>query len=120
MPKLIETPKRVQAAGNKPKVIDEYVGCVNTGSRDISVAHMRSPQGWHEPGQRPTFSEITVVVRGTLRVEHKDGVIEVAAGQAVQCAPNEWVRYSTPFEGGAEYFAICTPAFTPETAFRDS
>jgi mannose-6-phosphate isomerase-like protein (cupin superfamily) len=120
MPTLIPAPTRVTAAGNKPKLIDEYVGRVNSETRDISVAHMRSPGGWVEPGQTPEFREITVVLKGQLRVEHKGGAIDVRAGQAVVCQPGEWVRYSTPGEEGAEYVAICLPAFSMDTVNRDS
>jgi mannose-6-phosphate isomerase-like protein (cupin superfamily) len=119
MPTLIPAPTRVTAAGNKPKLIDEYVGRVNTETRDISVAHMRSPGGWVEPGQTPEFRELTVVLKGLLRVEHKGGSIDVRAGQAVVCQPGEWVRYSTPGDEGAEYVAICLPAFSMDTVHRD-
>jgi len=119
MPRLIETPSVVAAAGSKPKRIEEYAGHVNTGHATVSVARMLSPQGWVEPGQRPAFEEITVVLRGTLRVEHEGGALDVRAGQAVITAPGEWVRYSTPAQGGAEYIAVCTPAFSPETVHRD-
>jgi ethanolamine utilization protein EutQ (cupin superfamily) len=117
MPKLIESPSRVEAAGTKPKLIDEYVGRVNTGDDRLSVAHMRSPAGWVEPGQRPDFDEYTVVLEGTLRVEHEGGTLAVAAGQAVLVPGGEWVRYSTP--EGASYIAVCLPAFAPETVHRD-
>lgn len=119
MPTLIAHPSRIEAAGNKPKIIDEYVGRANSGTADVSVAHMRSPGGWEEPGQRPEFDEFTVVLRGVLRVEHEDGALEVTAGQAVIAHKGEWIRYSTPGEDGAEYFAICLPAFSPETVHRD-
>jgi len=119
MPRLIETPSVVAAVGSKPKRIEEYAGRVNTGHATVSVARMLSPQGWVEPGQRPAFEEITVVLRGTLRVEHEGGALDVRAGQAVVTAPGEWVRYSTPDQGGAEYIAVCTPAFSPETVHRD-
>jgi mannose-6-phosphate isomerase-like protein (cupin superfamily) len=120
MPTLIPAPTRVEAAGNKPKLIDEYVGRVNTKTGELSVAHMRSPGGWLEPGQTPEFREITVVLKGHLRVEHKAGVLDVRAGQAVVTEPGEWVRYSTPGEEGAEYIAICLPAFAPGTVHRDA
>jgi quercetin dioxygenase-like cupin family protein len=120
MPRLIETPAVIDAAGTKPKRIEEYAGRVNSGHRGVSVARMQSPEGWEEPGQRPEFEEITVVLRGTLRVEHERGVLEVSAGQAVVTAPGEWVRYSTPHAGGAEYVAVCLPAFSPETVHRDA
>jgi ethanolamine utilization protein EutQ len=119
MPTLISEPKRIEAAGNKPKLIDEYIGRVNTGTAQVSVAHMRSPGGWQEPGQRPGFDEFTVVVRGVLRVQHEGGSLDVHAGQAVVTHKGEWIRYSTPEPDGAEYFAICVPAFSPETVHRD-
>lgn len=119
MPKCIEGPTRIEAAGNKPKVIDEYFGRVNSGDSPVSIAHMRSPEGWLEPGQRPVFTEYTVVLAGMLRVEHEHGVIDVRQGQAIVTYPGEWVRYSTPEAGGAEYIAVCLPAFSPTTVFRD-
>jgi quercetin dioxygenase-like cupin family protein len=119
MPELIEHPTVIASAGNLPKRIEEYVGRVNSGHDSISVARMSSPQGWEEPGQTPEFEEITVVLRGTLVVEHAAGTIEVEAGQAVITKPGEWVRYSTPDEGGAEYVAICLPAFSLDTVHRD-
>jgi ethanolamine utilization protein EutQ len=119
MPTLIPQPTRIQAAGNKPKIIDEYVGRVNSKTSAASVAHMRSPQGWLEPGQSPEFDEFTVVLKGALRVEHKEGVFNVKAGQAVVAHAGEWVRYSTPEEGGAEYIAVCLPAFSMKTVHRD-
>lgn len=119
MPTLISAPTRIQAAGNKPKLIDEYVGRVNTKTSSASVAHMRSPGGWVEPGQTPEFDEITVVLRGLLRVEHGGVVEEVRAGQAVIAHAGEWVRYSTPEGEGAEYIAVCLPAFSPDTVQRD-
>jgi len=119
MPTLIPQPTRIQAAGNKPKIIDEYVGRVNSKTSAASVAHMRSPQGWLEPGQTPQFDEFTIVLKGALRVEHEDGVLDVKAGQAVIAHAGEWVRYSTPEEGGAEYIAVCLPAFSMETVHRD-
>lgn len=119
MPTLIPAPTRVAAAGNKPKLIDEYVGRVNSGTGALSVAHMHSPGGWVEPGQRPDFDEFTVVLRGSLRVEHEGGAIDVPAGQAVIAHQGEWVRYSTPGDEGAEYIAVCLPAFSMETVHRD-
>jgi ethanolamine utilization protein EutQ (cupin superfamily) len=119
MPDLIEGPSRVEAAGTKPKLIDEYVGRVNTGEDRVSVAHMRSPAGWVEPGQRPEFDEYTVVLDGCLHVEHEDGALDVRAGQAVLVRGGEWVRYSTPETGGASYLAVCLPAFSPDTVHRD-
>lgn len=120
MPHLINAPTVIQAAGNKPKRIEEFAGRVNSGHAHVSVARMQSPEGWEEPGQRPAFEEITVVLRGTVRVEFEGGSMEVAAGQAVVTAPGEWVRYSTPYDGGAEYVAVCLPAFSPETVHRDA
>jgi hypothetical protein len=119
MPKLIPSPSVIEAVGNKPKRIEEFAGRVNSGHSGVSVAKMTSPQGWVEPGQRPEFEEITVVLRGLLCVEHENGVLNVAQGQAVVTAPGEWVRYSTPEAGGAEYVAICLPAFSPDTVHRD-
>jgi len=119
MPILIEKPTRVTAAGNKPKLIDEYVGRVNSRSQSLSVAHMRSPGGWVEPGQRPEFDEYTIVLRGTLHVKHEAGEFDVRAGQAVVAQKGEWVQYSTPGDGGAEYIAVCLPAFSMETVHRD-
>lgn len=120
MPTLIPKPARIEAAGIRPKIIDEYAGRVNSGHAGVSVAHMRSPTGWAEPGQRPEFEEITVVLRGTLRVDHEGGFLEVRAGQAVVAKPGEWVRYSTPGPEGAEYVAVCLPAFSPATVHRDA
>jgi ethanolamine utilization protein EutQ (cupin superfamily) len=117
MPELIEGPSRVEAAGTKPKLIDEYVGRVNTGEERVSVAHMRSPAGWVEPGQRPDFDEYTVVLDGRIEVEHEGGTLSVPAGQAVLTRAGEWIRYSTP--EGAEYIAVCLPAFAPDTVHRD-
>jgi len=116
---MIAGPSVIQAAGNKPKRIEEYTGRVNSGHSAVSVARMVSPPGWKEPGQRPQFEEITVVLKGTVRVEHESGVIDVSAGQAVVTSPGEWVRYSTP-EGGAEYIAVCLPAFSMDTVHRDT
>ena len=118
MPRLIAQPSIVQAAGTPPKRIEEYAGRVNSGHAAISVARMVSPAGWVEPGQRPEFEEITVVLKGTVRVEHEGGTLDVAAGQAVVTSPGEWVRYSTP-HGGAEYIAVCVPAFSMDTVHRD-
>jgi mannose-6-phosphate isomerase-like protein (cupin superfamily) len=119
MPELIASPTRVEAAGTKPKLIDEFVGRVNTGEERLSVARMRSPEGWAEPGQRPAFDEYTVVIDGALHVEHEEGALDVRAGQAVLVRAGEWVRYSTPEAGGAHYVAICLPAFSPATVHRD-
>ena len=118
MPRLIEKPKRIEAAGNKPKAIDEFIGRVNSGDARISIALMHSPPGWVEPGQRPDFDEYTLVLEGALRVEHESGQLEVRPGQAVHTRPGEWVRYSTP--EGARYVAVCVPAFSPETVHRDA
>ena len=119
MPTLIPEPTRIQSAGNKPKLIDEYIGRVNTKTSAASVAHMRSPQGWLEPGQTPEFDEFTIVLKGMLRVEHERGTLDVNAGQAVIAHAGEWIRYSTPQDGGAEYIAVCLPAFSMETVHRD-
>jgi len=119
MPTLIQKPTRIQAAGNKPKLIDEYIGRVNSKTSTASVAHMRSPGGWLEPGQTPEFDEFTIVLQGTLRVEHKAGTLYVHAGQAVVAHAGEWVRYSTPNPEGAEYIAVCLPAFSMESVHRD-
>ncbi len=119
MARKIEAPTRVEAAGNIPKLIDEYLGRVNSGDDGVSIAHMRSPAGWTEPGQTPAFDEYTVVLRGTLRVETREGVVEVAAGQAIHAARGEWVRYGSPGDDGAEYIAVCVPAFSPDTVHRD-
>ena len=119
MPILIPAPSIITSAGNKPKRIEEFAGRVNSGHAAVSVARMTSPSGWQEPGQRPEFEEITVVLRGMVRVEHEGGVLDVQAGQAVVTAPGEWVRYSTPGTDGAEYVAVCLPAFSPATVHRD-
>lgn len=120
MPVHIPAPTRIAAAGNKPKLIDEYVGRVTTGTTAVSIAHMRSPQGWVEPGQTPDFDEYTVVLRGALRVTHRAGAFDVAAGEAVLAKRGEWVQYSTPGADGAEYVAVCLPAFSPDTVHRDA
>jgi ethanolamine utilization protein EutQ len=119
-PILIAKPARVAAAGTRPKLIDEYVGRVNSDTQAVSIAHMRSPGGWVEPGQTPDFDEYTVVLKGMLRVEHRAGSLDVRAGQAVTTARGEWVRYSTPEPEGAEYIAVCAPAFTIDAVHRDS
>jgi mannose-6-phosphate isomerase-like protein (cupin superfamily) len=119
MPEFIENPSRVEAAGTKPKLIDEFVGRVNTAEERLSVARMTSPEGWVEPGQRPDFDEWTLVLDGTLSVEHEAGAFDVRAGQAILVRGGEWVRYSTPYAGGAEYIAVCLPAFSPDTVHRD-
>jgi ethanolamine utilization protein EutQ len=120
MPTLIEKPVRIEAAGNKPKLIDEFVGRVNTRDSAVSIARMRSPSGWIEPGQRPEFDEYTIVLAGSLRVEHEAGQFDVEAGQSVVVRRGEWVRYSTPGSQGAEYIAVCLPAFSIETVHRDA
>jgi mannose-6-phosphate isomerase-like protein (cupin superfamily) len=119
MPTHLTRPTRIEAAGNPPKLIDEYIGRVNSQTAAVSIAHMRSPEGWSEPRQRPEFHEYTVVLKGMLRVEHEAGIIDVHAGQAVMANPGEWVRYSTPLAEGAEYVAVCLPAFSPDTVHRD-
>lgn len=119
MPRLIASPSRIKAAGSKPKLIDEYIGAVNSSTAELSIAHMRSPGGWIEPGQTPEFDEFTLVLQGLLRVEHRDGVLDVRAGQAVVVGRGEWARYSTPEPEGAEYVAVCVPAFTLPAARRD-
>lgn len=119
MPRLIQKPTVIDCVGTKPKQIQEFAGRVNSGHASVSVARMISPTGWEEPGQRPEFEEITVVLRGSLQVQHESGVLDVAAGQAVVTAAGEWVRYSTPGPEGAEYVAVCLPAFSPATVHRD-
>jgi mannose-6-phosphate isomerase-like protein (cupin superfamily) len=119
MPTLIAKPTVVEAAGNKPKVIEEYVGRINTASESVSIARMQSPGGWIEPGQTPEFDEYTLVLRGSLRVESRDETVDVAAGQAILVRAGEWVRNSTPDDRGAEYVAICLPAFALDAAHRD-
>ena len=119
MPELIESPSTVAAVGTKPKLIEEFVGQVNTGEQRLSIARMSSPAGWVEPGQRPDFDEWTLVLDGCLSVEHDQGGFEVRAGQAVLVRAGEWVRYSSPEAGGATYVAVCLPAFTPATVKRD-
>jgi len=120
MPTLISAPTRVAAAGNKPKLIDEFVGRVNSATASVSVARMQSPGGWLEPGQTPEFDEYTVVLSGLLRVTSREGTLDVHAGQAVIAPRGEWVQYSTPQPEGAEYIAICLPAFAPDTVHRDA
>lgn len=120
MPTLIAKPTRITAAGNKPKLIDEYIGRVNSDESRLSIAHMRSPSGWVEAGQTPEFDEFTIVLKGALLVTHKHGALDVNAGQAVIAHAGEWVQYSTPHPDGAEYIAVCLPAFSPETVHRDS
>ena len=120
MPTLVNAPTRIEAVGNKPKLIEEFIGRVNTKTDGVSVAKMKSPGGWVEPGQRPDFDELTLVLRGTLRVEHEGGTLEVNAGQAIITHKGEWVRYSTRGDEGAEYIAVCLPAFSPDTVHRDA
>jgi len=117
MPTLIEQPTRIEAAGTKPKIIAEYVGRVSSRTPGVSVAHMRSPAGWSEPGQTPEFDEYSLVLKGVLRVTHKKGSVDVREGQAVIAHRGEWIQYSTP--GGAEYISVCLPAFSPDTVHRD-
>lgn len=119
MPTLIATPTRITAVGNKPKIIEEFIGRVNSGESRLSIAHMRSPGGWVEPGQTPEFDEFTLVLKGALRVTHRDGVLDVTSGQAVITHAGEWVQYSTPDPDGAEYIAACLPAFSPRAVHRD-
>lgn len=119
MPTLIGAPARIEAAGDKPKIIDEYIGRVNSRTEMVSIAHMRSPAGWTEPGQTPQFDEFTIVLKGLLRVAYAGGHLDVQAGQAVIAHYGEWVQYSTPSDEGAEYIAVCLPAFSPDTVHRD-
>ena len=119
MPVKIDKPTVIEAAGNKPKKIEEYIGAVNSKTTAVSVARMVSPAGWVEPGQKPGFTEYTVVLKGMLRVQTKTGTLDVHAGEAVIVEADEWVQYSSPADGGAEYIAVCMPAFTPETVHRD-
>ncbi|TAE26594.1 MAG: cupin [Candidatus Kapaibacterium sp.] len=120
MPTLIEAPSIIHAVGNKPKRIEEYIGRVNSTTDGVSVAKMTSPSGWVEPGQTPEFTEFTIVLRGEMQVESRTGTVVAKAGQAIITHPNEWVRYSTPHPDGAEYIAVCFPAFAPETVHRDA
>jgi len=120
MPRLVRRAAEIRAEGKPPKRIREFVGRVNTGTAALSVAHMKSPRGWSEPGQTPDFDEMSIVLRGTLHVEHLRGAMDVRRGQAVMASAGEWVRYSTPHRGGAEYVAVCLPAFSPKTVHRDA
>jgi ethanolamine utilization protein EutQ len=120
MPTLIAAPTRITAAGNKPKIIQEFIGRVNSKTEAASIAHMKSPAGWIEPGQTPEFDEYTIVLAGMLRVEYRDGALDVRAGQAVVAHKGEWVKYSTPEAAGAEYIAVCLPAFSPANVNRDA
>jgi mannose-6-phosphate isomerase-like protein (cupin superfamily) len=119
MPILIRSATQIRAAGNKPKIIEEFFGRVNSGTNDVSIAHMRSPAGWIEPGQTPEFDEYTVVLHGVLRVDSHGGAIDVHSGQAVVTRAGEWVQYSSPYEEGADYISVCLPAFDPDTVHRD-
>lgn len=119
MPQIIKAPSIIEATGTKPKRIEEYAGRVNTNHDAVSVARMKSPSGWMEPGQRPEFEEITIVLKGVLKVEYEGGILEVNEGQGVVCRPGEWIKYSTPGAEGAEYIAVCLPAFSPTTVHRD-
>lgn len=120
MIQIIQSPVRIEAAGNKPKIIEEFVGGVSSGTQEVSIARMNSPEGWEEPGQCPEFDEYTVVLRGTLRVKSQSGFMDVKSSQSVIVSKGEWVQYSTPFPGGAEYIAVCLPAFSPEIVHRDA
>ena len=119
MPSLIKSPTQINAEGNKLKIIKEFIGKVNSSTQQISIAKMTSPSGWEEPGQTPEFTEYTLVLKGMLKVESKESIFEVNAGQAIITYPGEWIRYSTPGADGAEYIAVCLPAFSPETVHRD-
>ena len=119
MARLIKSPTQIKAAGNKPKIIKEYIGRVNSQTQSLSIAQMKSPPGWVEPGQKPEFDEYTVVLKGVLRVKTKSGRYDVKAGQAIIVESGEWVQYSSPAKGGAEYIAVCLPAFSPQTVHRD-
>lgn len=119
MPEHIKSPTIIRAAGNKPKVIEEFIGRVNSKSDIVSIARMRSPQGWVEPGQTPEFDEYTVVLKGMLRIKTNNGTVDIKAGQAVVTHKGEWIQYSTPEPEGAEYIAVCIPAFSPDTVHRD-
>lgn len=119
MPKIIKNPTRIEAAGNKQKVINEFVGRVNSSTEQISIAKMKSPAGWEEPGQTPGFDEYTIVLKGLLRVETKEKIYDIKAGEGIITFKGEWIKYSTPAQEGAEYIAVCVPAFSPETVNRD-
>ena len=119
MAQLIKSPAIIKAAGTREKIIREFFGHVNSMTSEVSIAHMKSPEGWSEPGQTPKFNEYTVVLKGKLRISTKDEEFEVSEGQGIMTEKDEWVRYSTPFEGGAEYIAVCLPAFSPELVHRD-
>ncbi len=119
MPTIIKSPTKIEASGNKPKIINEFIGRVNSSTEGISIARMQSPSGWQEPGQTPEFDEYTVVLKGMLRVETKDNTFDIHAGEAIITHKGEWIKYSTPNEEGAEYIAVCLPAFSPDTVHRD-
>ncbi len=119
MPTHVRSATRIHAHGNQPKIIEEFIGRVNTGTEGVSIAHMQSPAGWVEPGQKPDFDEYTVVLRGTLHVAYNGGSLDIHAGQAVIARKGEWIQYSSPYEGGADYIAVCSPAFSPTTVHRD-
>lgn len=119
MPKLIKSPSIVEASGNKPKIIEEFIGRVNSSTEKMSIAKMKSPGGWKEPGQTPEFDECTLVLKGMLKVETREGIYEVNEGQAIITYAGEWIKYSTPNPEGAEYVAVCLPAFSPDTVHRD-
>jgi len=119
MPKIINSPTIIKSVGNKPKIIQEYIGLVNSKTNDVSIAHMQSPGGWQEPGQRPDFDEYTIILEGILKVETENNTLFVNKGEAIITYAGEWVRYSTPDDKGANYIAVCMPAFTPETVNRD-
>ena len=120
MPKLISSPTKIEAAGNKPKIIEEFIGRVNSNLSEVSIARMKSPEGWEEPGQTPEFDEYTIVLKGVLHVNYKEGFIDVKGGQAIITFKGEWIQYSTPYEEGAEYIAVCLPAFSPDIVHRDN
>ena len=119
MAKQIHAPTEIKAHGNKPKIIEEFIGRVNSKTETVSIARMKSPEGWSEPPQTPQFDEYTVVLKGTVCIQTRNGTFEIHAGQAFIAAGNEWVQYSTPHSGGAEYIAVCTPAFSPDTVRRE-
>lgn len=119
MPTVINTPTIIESAGNKPKIIEEYFGRVNSKTNLVSIAKMTSPQGWVEPGQRPDFDEYTIVLKGTLQVKTEKKIIDIKAGAAILTKKGEWIQYSTPYEEGAEYVAVCLPAFSPDSVHRD-
>jgi len=120
MPKKINSPTTIKSAGNKNKTIHEYIGSVNTKTTNLSIAHMKSPSGWSEPGQRPDFDEYTIILKGRLKVETEDDILYINSGEAIITYAGEWVKYSTPDKNGAKYIAVCIPAFTPETVNRDN